>query len=511
MSNKEKFVIVNINTNKIRTDYLGRPRFYADERSANAALLYMNPRDRKNHFVDMYFDESRMDLKSLLKTYKEQINENDIVNFSSYAGMYSDGAHAYFTGKDGKMHKIAASGDRPRKYYIDGKEVSWDEAKRQVGKQKIKSKQGMNEDTDLSEKVEIDHSRYMRSHKSLGLDESLSESKFKMGDTVVDTKGNGEFVVTDVISGPASKKVMYRLAKADGAQSPNVWPESRLRLKKRVAEDLGLSERVEVDHSRYMRSHGKKARDPGYAMNWMFTSKEMGKPKSDEMVTVSGKLSAAAKEAAKKLGTNRVYVMEEVELTEKTMIDIKAEVESLLGKKLDGKMLAKFRTLRKVGYANPYDIVNQLKEEVELSKVDSDWKWTYIKESLDKDYAGMLGKFKKAVDKAEEAKSRGDKEKMSRYLEDARNRLFGMKSTDSSKLKNTDHYDRYNKMKGLKESLDEVSIIRDDRKFSNVEWFETDKQANDFLEKNPGYGVLHADKEGIYVAKNTNKGKLVKK
>jgi hypothetical protein len=291
----------------------------------------MNPRDRKNHFVDMYFDESRMDLKSPLKTYKEQINENDIVNFSSYAGMYSDGAHAYFTGKDGKMHKIAASGDRPRKYYIDGKEVSWDEAKRQVGKQKIKSKQGMNEDTDLSEKVEIDHSRYMR-------------------------------------------------------------------------------------------SHGKKARDSGNTTNWMFTSKEMGKPKSDEMVTISGKLSAAAKEAAKKLGTNRVYVMEEVGLTEKIMIDIKAEVESILGKKLDGKMLAKFRSLRQVGYANPYDIVKQLKE-----------------------------------------------------------------------------------------SLDEVNIIRDGRKFSNVQWFETDKQANDFLEKNPGYGVLHADKEGIYVAKNTNKGKLVKK
>jgi hypothetical protein len=500
MSNKEKFVIVNINTNKIRTDYLGRPRFYADERSANAALLYMNPRDRKNHFVDMYFDESRMDLKSLLKTYKEQINENDIVNFSSYAGMYSDGAHAYFTGKDGKMHKIAASGDRPRKYYIDGKEVSWDEAKRQVGKQKIKSKQGMNEDTDLSEKVEIDHSRYMRSHKSLGLDESLSESKFKMGDTVVDTKGNGEFVVTDVISGPASKKVMYRLAKADGAQSPNVWPESRLRLKKRVAEDLGLSERVEVDHSRYMRSHGKKARDPGYAMNWMFTSKEMGKPKSDEMVTVSGKLSAAAKEAAKKLGTNRVYVMEEVELTEKTMIDIKAEVESLLGKKLDGKMLAKFRTLRKVGYANPYDIVNQLKESLdEDAKADYEKVRSLMPSSMPVDKWVPIKNGFEAIVSSRGSYNLRRKVKMAgetRYEKFSLTRSGGLKSLGFSKME---------------ESLDEVSIIRDDRKFSNVEWFETDKQANDFLEKNPGYGVLHADKEGIYVAKNTNKGKLVKK
>lgn len=74
-----------------------------------------------------------------------------------------------------------------------------------------------------------------------------------------------------------------------------------------------LEERVEIDHSRYMRSHGKKARGNGM---WMFTSKDMGKPNSDEMVTVSGDMSTAAKEAAKKLGVNRIYVMEEVELDE---------------------------------------------------------------------------------------------------------------------------------------------------------------------------------------------------
>jgi hypothetical protein len=271
-----------------------------------------------------------MDIKSLLETYIK-MNESDIVNFSSYAGMYSDGARATFTGKDGKTHTLAASGDRPRKYYIDGKEVSWDEAKRQVGKQKIKPIQGMKEGTELSE-------------------------------------------------------------------------------------------RVELDHSRYMRSHGKKAKDTESTAQWMFTSKEMGEPKDNEIVTVSGKLSDAAKEAAKKLGTNRVYVMEEVGLNEKYMIDIKAEVESILGKKLDGKMLAKFKSLRKVGYANPYDIVNQLKES----------------------------------------------------------------------------------------SLDEVSIIKDRRKFSNVKWFETDKQANAFLEKNSDYGVLHADEAGVYVAKNKDKGKLIK-
>ena len=206
-----------------------------------------------------------------------------------------------------------------------------------------------------------------------------------------------------------------------------------------------LNEAVEISHSRYMRSHGKKASGNG---TWMFTTKEMGEPSDKEMVSVSGTVSDAGREAAKKLKTNRVYVMEEVELNE----------------------------------------------------------------ALASDYAGMLGKFKKAVDKAEESKSKGDNQKMSKHLEDARNRLFGMKSTDSAKLKNTDHYERYNKMKGLKESdiLDEVAIIKNGRKYANARRFDTDKEANAFLEKNPEYGVLHADSGGVYVAKNRNKGTPVK-
>jgi hypothetical protein len=80
-----------------------------------------------------------------------------------------------------------------------------------------------------------------------------------------------------------------------------------------LVEEVSLDEKVEVDHSRYMRSHGKKARGRGM---WVFTSKDMGSPSNDEMVTVNGDLASAAKEAAKKLGTNRVYVMEEVELDE---------------------------------------------------------------------------------------------------------------------------------------------------------------------------------------------------
>jgi hypothetical protein len=93
----------------------------------------------------------------------------------------------------------------------------------------------------------------------------------------------------------------------------NEQKANRFAMTNESVEDSQLFERVEIDHSRYLRSHGKKARGAGM---WMFTSKGMGEPKGDEIVTINGDLSGAAKEAAKKLGTNRVYVMEEVELDE---------------------------------------------------------------------------------------------------------------------------------------------------------------------------------------------------
>ena len=92
------------------------------------------------------------------------LTESDIVNFSSFAGMYSDGAHAYFTGKDGKVHKVSATGDRPRKFYINGQETPWDEVKRVVGNQHIQPQQGMMHESNVNEAVTLDYSRHMRSH-----------------------------------------------------------------------------------------------------------------------------------------------------------------------------------------------------------------------------------------------------------------------------------------------------------------------------------------------------------
>ena len=67
-----------------------------------------------------------------------------------------------------------------------------------------------------------------------------------------------------------------------------------------------------LKHDRYMRSHGKKARGTG---SWAFTTQQYGSPKENEMHFTSGQktLSDAHKEAASKLGTKHLYVMEETE------------------------------------------------------------------------------------------------------------------------------------------------------------------------------------------------------
>lgn len=86
-------------------------------------------------------------LKGHQKTNEAGPFTKDIVNFSMFAGMYSDGAHAVFQGRDGKTHKVQATSDRPRKYYLDGQEISWDDLKRVAGRATIHPKQGFEPET----------------------------------------------------------------------------------------------------------------------------------------------------------------------------------------------------------------------------------------------------------------------------------------------------------------------------------------------------------------------------
>jgi len=101
--------------------------------------------------------------------------------------------------------------------------------------------------------------------------------------------------------------------KSDAPQFKGKSQEKRRQMA--IAAKLS-NEEVELDeglmHDRYMRSHGKEARGTG---SWAFTTKQYGSPKKEDMHFTSGQktLSAAHKEAAAKLGTKNLYVMEEVE------------------------------------------------------------------------------------------------------------------------------------------------------------------------------------------------------
>jgi hypothetical protein len=88
-------------------------------------------------------------------------------------------------------------------------------------------------------------------------------------------------------------------------------------------EEADLNEAVEVRHDRYLRSHGKKARDTiGGSGTWAFTHKDRGDVdynNDKEIYKHSGKFSDAKKAAqqwGKKHGHREVYVMESVELDE---------------------------------------------------------------------------------------------------------------------------------------------------------------------------------------------------
>lgn len=73
---------------------------------------------------------------------------------------------------------------------------------------------------------------------------------------------------------------------------------------------------VEISHERYMRSHAKKAKDPGYSASWLFTHKQYGTPAKDEIFTHHGRLEDAKKHAkkwAKDKGHHAAYIMETID------------------------------------------------------------------------------------------------------------------------------------------------------------------------------------------------------
>jgi hypothetical protein len=118
-----------------------------------------------------------------------------------------------------------------------------------------------------------------------------------------------------------SPAAMLRRKGVDGKKY-DLIKVGKSKYKAELSEEVGLDEAIEVRHDRYMRSHGKKARDTGQSGNWMFTHKSMGDVDYNDEKQVHnarGKFADAKKSAqqwAKKHGHSAVYVMEEVDLDE---------------------------------------------------------------------------------------------------------------------------------------------------------------------------------------------------
>ena len=165
-----------------------------------------------------------------------------------------------------------------------------------------------------------------------------------------------------------------------------------------MLEALELGEAVEVRHDRYVRSHGKKARDSGGgSSSWMFTHKPMGDvdvKNKEEVHTAQGKFSDAKKSAqqwGKQHGHSAVYVLESVELDE-------------ISKKTLGSYIKKAAS--DIGYAAAADDTNKelkrhkgiakaanklTKEEVEqIDEISDEKKKEYIRAVADK--GGILRK-----------------------------------------------------------------------------------------------------------------------
>jgi hypothetical protein len=103
----------------------------------------------------------------------------------------------------------------------------------------------------------------------------------------------------------------------NGERTPPKQGKSFNSLRRESVDFDDISE-VSVEHDRYMRSHSKKAKDPGYASSWSFTHKRYGEPNKEDMFTHHGRFSDAKKAAqkwAKTKGHDAVYVMETFDYT----------------------------------------------------------------------------------------------------------------------------------------------------------------------------------------------------
>ena len=173
--------------------------------------------------------------------------------------------------------------------------------------------------TGMSESTELDEAKNPLSHR-LGLIDKIKKSG------VVKSGSMSKKPMKEKAESEA-QAIAARIAlkhKREGTKpEPGTASAEMMKMSEKDLEDFTkmkkgapykVEEAVEIMHNRYMRSHGKKAKNT--TGMWAFTTKEYGEPSKDEMVFVNGSLKDAAKQAAEKLGSDRVYVMEATDLNE---------------------------------------------------------------------------------------------------------------------------------------------------------------------------------------------------
>jgi len=173
--------------------------------------------------------------------------------------------------------------------------------------------------TGMSESTELDEAKNPLSHR-LGLIDKIKKSG------VVKSGSMSKKPMKEKAESEA-QAIAARIAlkhKREGTKpEPGTASAEMMKMSEKDLEDFTkmkkgapykVEEAVEIMHNRYMRSHGKKAKNT--TGMWAFTTKEYGEPSKDEMVFVNGSLKDAAKQAAEKLGSDRAYVMEATDLNE---------------------------------------------------------------------------------------------------------------------------------------------------------------------------------------------------
>ena len=142
---------------------------------------------------------------------------------------------------------------------------------------------------------------------------------------------DGKVVHTSYTDSGAKKKAA-ELTQQTGKTHTTGYSRTAMVPHNKTNEEFELEEAVSVSHDRYMRSHGKKFRDPGFATSYMFTHKAYGSPdmnNPDEVHRTGHMKFADAKKSAQKWAKERghdtVYMMEGVEVAGLSYKQVHAE------------------------------------------------------------------------------------------------------------------------------------------------------------------------------------------